>query len=49
MSCVSCCNYSKWKLLAWWFYIQSGLSFRCNSYVVVVCGCVAHLLVWIAN
>jgi len=27
LSAVSCCNYSTWKLLAWWLYVvQSGLS-----------------------
>ena len=35
VSCVSCYNYSTWKLLDWWLYIQSGLSYRCNPYVGV--------------
>ena len=37
MSCVNCYNYSTWKLLAWWLYIQYGLSYRCNPYVGVSC------------
>ena len=40
LSAVSCCtsNYSTWKLLlAWWLYIHSGLSCRCDSYVGVSC------------
>ena len=34
---VNCCNYSTWKLLAWWLYIQSGPSYRCEPYFGVSC------------
>ena len=37
VSCVSCSSYSTWKLLAWWLYILSGLSYGCNPYVGVSC------------
>jgi hypothetical protein len=32
VSFVSCYNYSNRKSLAWWLYIESGLSCRCNPY-----------------
>ena len=28
-------NYNTWKLLAWCLYMQSGLSYRFNTYVGV--------------
>ena len=37
VSCVNCYNYSTWQLLAWWLYIKSGLSYRCNRCVGVSC------------
>jgi hypothetical protein len=37
VSCVNCYNYSTWKFLAWWLYIQSVLSHRCNPCVGVFC------------
>jgi len=58
MMCVSCYNYSTWKLLAWWLYIQSVLSCRCNFAMnwYKICevskmwsessGCVAVLMVY---
>jgi hypothetical protein len=33
VSCVNSYNYSTWKLIAWWPYTQSGVSYRCNPEV----------------
>jgi hypothetical protein len=44
LSVVHCYNYSTWKLLAWWLYIQSGLSCRFNPMLVFhMCGVMRNI------